>query len=165
MNQLKRLGLGMGKNPLLQNIADYGTAAALGAVGQQAMNIVSPGPDPNPLVSGLLAAPLITGLGRFSRGAVNPTSDMAAINSARLNQQLANPIESRLLGASTAAGLSGLVTSGINSFTGGTDYDNNVVAANVAGGGLLGGALLAGLAPLSASLISKVRNTSPRPVV
>ena len=155
----------MGKNPLIQNIADYGTAAALGTVGQQAMNIVSPGADPNPLVSGLLVAPLVTGLGRFTRGAINPNSDMAVKNSIRLNQQLASPIESRLLGASTAAGLSGLVTSGINSFTGGTDYDNNVIAANVAGGGLLGSALLAGLAPLSASLISKVRNTSPRPVV
>lgn len=153
---------GEGSRPLLQNIADYGTAAALGTVGQQAMNIVSPGADPNPLLSGVLAAPVLTAGGRFLRGSINPFSAMA--DSLRINQQLANPIESRLLGASTAAGLSGLATSGINSFTGGTDYDNNVIAANVAGGGLLGSALLAGLAPLSASLINKARNISPRSV-
>ena len=161
INQLKRLSLGMGEKPLMQNITDYGTAAVLGAGGQQVMNWLSPGADPNPLVSGVLAAPLLTAAGRFTRGAIRPSSDMAAMNSLRLTQQLANPIESRLLGASTAAGLSSAVTSGINSFTGGVDYDNNVIAGNVAGGGLIASALLGGLAPIAASLVNRRRSNAP----
>lgn len=161
ISQVKRLGLGMGKNPLTQNIADYGAAALLGAGGQQAMNWISPGADPNPLVSGVLAAPLIVGAGRFTRGAMRPSSDMAAMNSLRLTQQLANPIESRLFGASAAAGLASAATSGINSFTGGVDYDNNVIAGNAAGGGLIANALLGGLAPIAASLVNRRRSNAP----
>jgi len=155
MNTLNRITpylKGEGSRPLLQNIADYGTAAALGTVGQQAMNIVSPGADPSPLLSGALAAPVLALGGRTLRGAINPASmQRDAWNAAR---QTTNPYEQAALIGSLAGVVGGQIANTQNTVFGGNDIDPNIPAG-----------ILAGLAPISATLLSRVRNTSPRPVV
>ena len=146
ISQLKRLGLGMGKNPLVQDIADYGTAAALGVAGQQAMNWVSPGADPNPLISGALMAPALAYGGRFGRWALSPDgSDMAKMNRALGKAQGSNPYSKAALYGSAASLAGGTLASGYNTSANGADIDNNLIAA---GAGTLGA-----LAPIAYSLI------------
>lgn len=143
---------GEGSRPLLQNIADYGTAAALGTVGQQAMNIVSPGADPNPLLSGALAAPIIALGGRTLRGSINPNSRSRDAWAAA--RQTTNPYEQAALIGSLGGVIGGQIANTQNTAFGGNDIDPNIPAG-----------IFAGLAPISAALLSRVRNTSPRPVV
>ena len=143
---------GEGSRPLLQNLVDYGSAAALGAAGQQAMNIVSPGADPNPLLSGVLAAPIVALGGRTLRGAINPNSrGRDAWAAAR---QTTNPYEQAALTGSLGGLVLGQAANLSNTTFGGNDIDPNIPAS-----------ILAGVAPISAALLNRVRTTSPRPVV
>jgi len=148
IDKLKGYALGTGTNPLHQNIADYGTAAALGTVGQQVMNWTTLGADPNALVSGVLAAPLVTGLLRGGRSFHSP--EAMGANQALQLKSAANPYEQAALRGSAAAALTGGATSLYNTLTSGTDYDNNLIAG--------GAGVLTGIAPIAASLINQRRN-------
>lgn len=146
MNTLNKLGgylKGVGTNSLYQNIADYGTAAALGVAGQQAMNIASPGTDPNPLLSGVLAAPALTYGGRFLRGSINPEARIR--DALFMQRQTTNPIEQAAFLGSGVGALAGGATSLYNTAATGADYDNNLLAG--------GAGALAALAPIAYSLI------------
>lgn len=146
MNTLNKLGgylKGVGANPIYQNIADYGTAAALGVAGQQAMNLISPGADPNPLLSGVLAAPVLTYGGRFLRGSINPEARIR--DALFMQRQATSPIEQGVLLGSGAGALAGGATSLYNTAATGVDYDNNLLAGGVGS--------LAALAPISYSLM------------
>ena len=120
---------GEGANDAYQAIADYGIAAALGAAGQQGANLLMGGADPNPLLSGALAAPALTFAGRGIRGSINPASRQRdAWNAAR---QVTNPYEQAALYGSATAGIGGALTSGYNSVASGADIDNNLVALGI----------------------------------
>lgn len=162
IDKLKGYAMGTGANPLYQNIADYGSAAALGIVGQQGANWLMGGADPNPLLSGLLAAPLVTALGRGSRFTAetlrNPQQTSAsARNEALIARQIGNPYERAALAGSIIGGLSGSATSLYNTVAGGTDYDNNLVSG--------GTGILAAAAPLTAYLLSRRKTNQAIPVV
>jgi hypothetical protein len=134
--------MGEGSRPLLQNITDYGTAAALAAAGQQGMNWMTGGADPNPLLSGVLAAPALTFAGRGIRGSINPASTQRdAWNAAR---QMTNPYEQAALYGSATAGIGGALTSGYNTVAGGNDIDNNLIAGG-----------LGSLAPITLALLNR----------
>jgi len=148
MSQLKRLSLGMGKDPLMQNVFDYGAAGVAGVAGQQAVNMVSGGADPNPFLSGALMAPALAGAGRFGRGVFSPVgSDMTNANARLLK---GNPYEqAALLGSASSLG-AGALTSGYNTVAGGADIDNNIPAS-----------ILAAAAPLTAYLLSQRAKSIP----
>lgn len=154
MNQLKRLSLGMGENPLAQDIADYGTGALLGIAGQQGANWLTGGSDPNPLVSGALMTPALTQALRYGRGRVAPQgSDMAAMNNAMVDRTMASTglPSYALLGSAASLG-GGALTSAQNIAFGGNDIDNNIPAS-----------ILAGAIPLTAYLMNR-RAKQPIPV-
>lgn len=133
---------GEGSRPLLQNLVDYGSAGLVGAAGQQVMNMVSPGADPNALISGVIASPLITLGGRFLRGSANPAS---RVRDARaVAQTLTDPYTNSAVLGSAAGALGGGATSLYNTIAGGNDIDNNMTAS-----------ILATAAPLTASLLSR----------
>lgn len=146
MNQLKRLSLGMGKNPLAQDIADYGTGALLGIAGQQGANWLTGGSDPNPLVSGALMAPALTQALRYGRGRFAPkSSDMARMNNAMVDRTMASTgIPSYALLGSAASLGGGALTSAQNIAFGGNDVDNNIPAS-----------ILAAAVPLTAYLMNR----------
>ena len=123
-----RLFRGTGE-PLMQNIFDYGSAAALGVAGQQGMNMVSGGADPNPFISGALMAPLgAYGLrqGRAKLFSGNPSGGNANRNLAE--GMLDNPYSQAALYGSGASLAGGIGTSAYNTIAGGDDIDNNNAA-------------------------------------
>lgn len=144
---VNRYAMGMGKNPLFQGIADTGAALALGAGGQQLVNMTTGGADPNPLLSGAFMAPALTALGRTGRFYAGPRdSDMRNINDGLLNGQFANPISAAVTIGSAASLIGGGATSLYNNVAGGVDVDPNYAAASLA--------LLGGIAPLAMKLLS-----------
>lgn len=118
-------------NPIVQNVAPYLGGAALGGAGQQLMNWVTPGADPNPLLSAALYAP--TG---------------AAYLKGRAPE---NPYAQAAYYGSLAGGLGGAGTSIYNVVAGGDDIDNNMVSAGL---GTLGT-----IAPLTAYLLNRGKFT------
>jgi len=149
MSQLKRLSLGMGKDPLMQNVFDYGAAGVAGVAGQQAVNMVSGGADPNPFLSGALMAPALAGAGRFGRGVFYPKdSDMAKANARLIGNGNAYE-QAAFLGSASSLG-AGALTSGYNTVAGGADIDNNIPAS-----------ILAAAAPLTAYLLSQRAKSIP----
>lgn len=154
MNQLKRLGLGMGKDPLIQDIADYGTGALLGVAGQQGANWLMGGADPNPFVSGALMAPALTQALRYGRGRFAPQgSDMAMMNKAMVDRTMASTglPNYALLGSAASLG-GGALTSAQNIAFGGNDIDNNIPAS-----------ILATAVPLTAYLINRRASAKTNP--
>lgn len=155
ISQLKRLGLGMGKNPLVQDIADYGTGALLGVAGQQGANWLTGGADPNPLVSGALMAPALTQTLRYGRGRFAPQgSDMAMMNKAMVDRTMASTglPGYALLGSAASLG-GGALTSAQNIAFGGNDIDNNIPAS-----------ILAGAIPLTAYLMNRRAAKANQPI-
>lgn len=123
-------------NPIAQEVLNYGAGAALGAGGQQLMNWTTPGADPNPLLSGLLSAPI--GATLFRGGAPTGAIAQAALNASKIGSY------------------GGMATSLYNVATDGADYDNNLVAA---GAGTLGA-----IAPIAYSLLrGKGKSSAPKP--
>jgi hypothetical protein len=124
-------------------IFDYGTGAALGALGQQGLNAVTDGSDPNAILSGLMYAPIYRGnkqVGRASQLALNEQKFMGGIADANLDQQAAmakglqkyafgSPLEASLSVGSNVGMLASQGTSAYNVLTGGEDYDNNIPAS------------------------------------
>lgn len=142
----------MGKNPLVQDIADYGTGALLGVAGQQAANWLMGGADPNPLISGALMAPALTQALRYGRGRFAPQgSDMAKMNNAMVDRTMASGgiPGYALLGSAASLG-GGALTSAQNIAFGGNDIDNNIPAA-----------ILATAVPLTAYLLNKRKANQP----
>jgi len=124
------------ENPITQNVAPYLGGAALGAIGQQGMNMVTGGADPNPLISGALYAPAGAS---WLRGGRMPTN---------LPEQMA-------YGASLAGMAGGAGTSVYNTVAGGEDIDNNNISAQLA--------ILGAVAPLTMNLINKARGPKSQP--
>ena len=155
MNQLKRLGLGMGKDPLIQDIADYGTGTLLGVAGQQGANWLMGGADPNPLISGALMAPALTQALRYGRGKFAPQgSDMAKVNNAMVDRTMASTgLPAYALLGSTASLGGGALTSAQNIAFGGNDIDNNIPAS-----------ILATAVPLTAYLINRRAAKANQPI-
>lgn len=149
VDKLKGYALGTGANPLYQNIADYGTAAALGVAGQQSANWLTGGADPNPLISGALMAPFGTSLVRAGRGMIDPS--VKAANVARNNAIQNNQYEKAAYIGSMASLLGGGLTSAQNIAFGGNDIDNNIPAS-----------ILAAAAPLTAYLLSRRAKNNPQ---
>lgn len=144
----------MGKDPLVQDIADYGTGALLGVAGQQGANWLMGGADPNPLVSGALMAPALTQALRYGRGRFAPQgSDMAKMNNAMVDRTMASTglPSYALLGSAASLG-GGALTSAQNIAFGGNDIDNNIPAS-----------ILAAAVPLTAYLINKRKGSTPAP--
>lgn len=139
---------GEGSRPLLQNLTDYGTAAAIGAGGQQLMNWATPGADPNPLISGVLAAPTLALSGRMVRGAINP--DSRSRDAWAAARQTTNPYEQAALIGSLGGVLGGGLTNAQNTAFGGADIDPNIAAS-----------IFAGIAPIAASLVNRRRSNAP----
>lgn len=153
MNQLRRLGLGTGKDPLVQDIVDYGAGALLGIAGQQGANWLMGGADPNPLVSGALMAPALTQALRYGRGRFAPQgSDMAMMNNAMVDRTMASTglPNYALLGSAASLGGGGLA-SAYNIAFGGNEIDNNIPAS-----------VLAAAVPLTAYLLSKRAKINPQ---
>ena len=148
VDKLKGYALGTGANPIYQNIADYGTAAALGVAGQQAANWLTGGADPNPLISGALMAPFGTSVVRAGRGMIDPT--VKAANVARNNAIENNQYEKAAYVGSMASLLGGGLTSAQNIVFGGNDIDNNIPAG-----------ILAAAVPLTAYLMNKRKANQP----
>lgn len=149
VNRLKDYALGVGTPGLYQDIADYGTAAALGVAGQQAANWLTGGADPNPLISGALMAPFGTSVVRAGRGMIDPT--VKAVNAARDNAIQNNQYEKAAYIGSMASLLGGGLASAQNIAFGGNDIDNNIPAA-----------ILATAAPLTAYLLSRRAKVTPQ---
>lgn len=149
VDKLKGYALGTGANPIYQNIADYGTAAALGIAGQQGANWLMGGADPNPLISGALMAPFGTSLVRAGRSMIDPT--VKAANVARNNAIENNQYEKAAYIGSMASLLGGGLASAQNIAFGGNDIDNNIPAA-----------ILATAAPLTAYLLSRRAKANPQ---
>ena len=149
VNRLKDYALGVGTPGLYQDIADYGTAAALGVAGQQAANWLTGGADPNPLISGALMAPFGTSVVRAGRGMIDPR--VKAVNAARDNAIQNNQYEKAAYIGSMASLLGGGLTSAQNIAFGGNDIDNNIPAA-----------ILATAAPLTAYLLSRRAKVAPQ---
>jgi len=149
MNKIKGYAMGMGGNDLYQNIADYGGAAAIGAIGQQGMNMISGGTDPNPFLSGALMAPALTSAGRLGRGMSSRIgSDMYEANARLIGDENAYQ-KAAFLGSAASLG-AGALTSGYNTVAGGADIDNNIPAS-----------ILAAAAPLTAYLLSQRAKSIP----
>lgn len=145
MNQLRRILAGTA-DPLVQNIADYGSAAALGIGGQQLTNMVTGGADPNPLVSGALMTPsLALGL-RGGRAVMADTPYGRSTNKRLMAEQFSNPYAQAALYGSGASMVGGGATNLLNTISSGEDVDPNNVAIGL---GLLGGAF-----PIAASMMS-----------
>jgi hypothetical protein len=143
---LKNYAKGVGGNSILQSVVDYGGAGLVGAGAQQLTNMVTGGADPNPLLSGALAAPALVGMGRFGRGMyANRGSEMYDMNRNSFVYQRTNPISQAALTGSAASLLGGGTTNLYNTFAGGTDYDPNYAAASLA--------LLGGIAPLTMKVV------------
>lgn len=128
-SSFQKVGSLLPNNPLAQEAINYGAGAALGIGGQQLMNWATPGADPNPLLSGLMYAPI--GAKVFRGGVPNGAIAKAALD------------------ASNIAAYGGAATSIYNVATDGVDYDNNLISA---GAGTLGV-----IAPIAYSLIKKGR--------
>ena len=142
MNTLRKYAIGLGDNLVAQQIADYGTAALVGAGAQQLNNMVLGGSDPNPLLSGALFAPLGTAMLRSGRSIIpNATQRNFDLNF----DTFRNPYGGAAYNASLAGAVTGAGTSLYNTVAGGADVDNNMVT--------IPAALLAGVAPLAARLI------------
>ena len=146
VDRLKDYALGVGTPGLYQNIADYGSAAALGVAGQQGANWLMGGADPNPLISGALMAPLGVPLVRHGRGMIDPS--VIAVNKARNTQY--SDLEKYLYGGSAASLAGGTLASAQNIAFGGNDIDNNIPAS-----------VLAVAAPLTAYLLNKRKANQP----
>ena len=69
---------------LAQQAFDYGVAAGLGVAGQQAMNAVTDGADPNPFLSGALMTPALTYMLRQGRAQLNAGTPRGGIVSRSL---------------------------------------------------------------------------------
>lgn len=149
--------------------ADYAVGAALGGAGQQLMNWGTDGSDPNPLISGLLGAPINRALMQTLRasslgvGKASFNAGLKGMNvadpqvAADIYNQGARmgfgkyvqdaPIEVALGGASLLGAVpTGAATSIYNVATSGQDIDNNLTS-------FIGG--LAALAPIAYMLIKK----------
>jgi hypothetical protein len=160
-------------NSPLKAASDYGVGFGVAAAGQQLMNATTQGADPNPLLSGLIGAPINRALwqsGRllpastiyeagtaFAKGKLPLDAEMtpeqvqgfmnAGMHGALSKFAKDSPVE---LGLGTAAMLgavpTGAATSIYNVATDGTDYDNNLTSA-------LGG--LAALAPITYAIMNR----------
>lgn len=150
VDRLKDYALGVGTPGLYQNIADYGTAAALGVAGQQGANWLMGGADPNPLISGALMAPFGTSLVRAGRSMIDPR--VRDINLARNDAIRSNPYEQSAYIGSMASLLGGGLTSAQNIAFGGNDIDNNIPAS-----------IFAAAAPLTAYLMNKRKGSTSAP--
>jgi hypothetical protein len=162
VDKLKGYALGTGANPIYQNIADYGTAAALGVAGQQAMNWVSPGADPNPLIAGALMAPLTAAGLRYGRSQIASSPRASEMLGIDANQRadmflsphsrftFSSPIERKFAEASLAASGAGALSSFYNTTTNTPDIDPNIA-----------GSILAAAVPLTAYLLSKRAKIDP----
>lgn len=156
-------------NSLPRTAIDYAWGAGLGMGGQQLMNWGTDGSDPNPLISGLLGAPINRALSQTMRasslgvGKASLEARLKGLNvadpqvaadvynqGARLgfNKYLQDaPIEVALGGASLLGAVpTGAATSIYNVATGGQDIDNNLTSS-------IGG--LAALAPIAYMLMKK----------
>lgn len=158
MNPLQIAGRylqGQGSNRAIQTAADYALGGVLGAGGQQLMNWITPGADPNPLLSGALYAPLGVATLRSGRGILNLAGNSKAANRdfGLLSKQISNPYEQAALAGSLAGVTGGGLTSAYNTLTNGTDYDNNLIAAGVGS--------LAAIAPIAMSLVNSRRSRNP----
>jgi len=148
MNRIKEYATGVGTRPMLQNVVDYGGAAAIGAVGQQGMNMLTPGSDPNAFLSGAMMAPALAFGGRGLRGSMNPAS--TGMDAQRMVRQTVDPFQqAALLGSASSLG-AGALTSGYNTVAGGADIDNNIPAS-----------ILASAVPLTAYLLSQRAKSIP----
>tara|TARA_R110002126_G_scaffold5021_7_gene26374 strand:- start:8241 stop:8825 length:585 start_codon:yes stop_codon:yes gene_type:complete len=158
-------------NDPLTAVSDYATGALVGGLGQAGMNWATDGSDPNPLISGLLGAPIqrtLAQIGRAStvgrgkvafeavggRGPVDPNwvfmPQSMRDEGARLglNKFIQDaPIEIALGSAAMLGAVpTGAATSIYNVATGGQDIDNNLTSS-------IGG--LAALAPIAYMLMKK----------
>lgn len=153
-------------------LSDYAVGYGLGALGQQGMNWATEGSDPNPLISGLLGAPINRTLNQVQRGNILGAAAAQGMSRTPFSQAIGNafpkfyqdhgsimaseylmknsPVE---LGLGTAAMLgavpTGAATSIYNVATDGTDYDNNLTSA-------IGG--LVALAPITYSIMTRRGN-------
>lgn len=164
VDKLKGYALGTGANPLYQNIADYGTAAALGVAGQQGANWLMGGADPNPLVSGALMSPLVAGGIRGARGYA-ARNQLGGISQEMADKMLAskhssfgisgsrNPYELQAANIAGAGLLGGIGASAYNTLAGGADIDNNISAG-----------ILAAAAPLTAYLMNRRAAKANQPI-
>lgn len=143
---------------------DYAKGIAIGAAGQQAMNWITPGSDPNPLISGALYSPIYRMNKQHGRinelslakeamkaGVVDESNFGNVVLDAAKNtfQKFAQdaPIENALGWAAGAGTLGGAGTSIYNVVAGGQDIDNNIPSS------VVNALALAALAPLTYKLL------------
>lgn len=155
-------------------LMDYGIGYGIGAGGQQLLNATTEGSDPNPLLSGLIGAPI----NRLGMQAARLTAPSFFYEAAKAGSRMNNPLQPTQeesaqvfsntgatilnqlrkdrpieLGLGTAAMLGavpvGAATSIYNVATDGTDYDNNLTSA-------IGG--LVALAPITYSIMTRRGN-------
>ena len=149
---------------------DYGIGAGIGALGQQGMNWATDGADPNPLISGLLGAPINRAINQSTRSsslgramldlesANNPFEKAVTGAFPNINKGLGSamgndhwiknsPIEMALGSAAMLGAVPvGAGTSIYNVATDGTDYDNNLTS---------GLGALAALAPITYAIMNR----------
>jgi hypothetical protein len=146
---------------------DYANGAVLGALAQQGINAVTDGVDPNPLVSGLLYAPIYRGNKQLANASTMALSEQAfktgkgvadldlkaAATRALEKYAYGSPIEASLTAGSYAASLGNAGTSAYNLVTSGEDIDNNIPAGLTA---------LAAIAPTAFYLLrNRSKNNIP----
>jgi len=148
MNRIREYATGVGTRPMLQNVVDYGGAAAIGAIGQQGMNMLTPGSDPNAFLSGAIMAPALAFGGRGLRGSMNPAS--TGMDAQRMVRQTVDPLQQAALLGSSASLVGGTMASAQNIAFNGNDMDNNIPAS-----------ILAAAAPLTAYLLSQRAKSIP----
>jgi hypothetical protein len=147
MNTLRSLLAGTAKDVRMQNIFDYGVGGALGIGGQAALNAVTSGADPNPVLSGVLMAPALTyGLRKGRAKYYDERPIPNAFNQSLLGNMDSNPYQKAALYGSAASMVGGLGGSIYNSLAGGADIDNNIPAA-----------ALAAIVPIAAYLASRAK--------